>query len=274
MTEKPSCKRPNCPNVARTRGYCYKHAKLTQQPDPTRAECQHIIDQLHELGYTDRGMAIDTGVYHDTIFRFTSGKIDHFRRPTLDKLQALLDNPTPKFVPAWPYTRRIQALLAIGITVKEIAEACETDGRRIRAIATGEYPKVSRDLADTIRDYYETASLQPIKQPAPAYAARNWPYPAAWDDIDNPDEQPQGMPKAKNHLRRQRFTPQLQQRTQALVDYYGGVPKTGEATGLGRNRIYDFRAGTPETITVNDAARINRHYLRLPAHTPNHKDAA
>lgn len=92
--------------------------------------------------------------------------------------------------------RRIQALAAIGHSVPDIATHAGVSHRTLNGLdrTTRVTPAIARAIAET----YETLCMTPATHP---YALRNrriaarkgWPPPLAWDDIDNPHEQPKGV---------------------------------------------------------------------------------
>jgi len=90
--------------------------------------------------------------------------------------------------------RRIQALVALGWNLEEIAQACGRKGREWpREVMGSTY--VFERTAVLIENAYDHMSMT---IPTGAYRGRNrlraqrngWPPPLAWDDIDDPNESP------------------------------------------------------------------------------------
>lgn len=106
----------------------------------------------------------------------------------------------------WPVTaktitRRVRALVRLGWTAPRIAAACNVHHDTIIDIRRREPEFLSRKVKDGILKGYSALSMRipeaSSKQElagisrARNYAARmNWPAPLAWDDIDDPTEQP------------------------------------------------------------------------------------
>ncbi|QNE90292.1 hypothetical protein H0194_04765 [Corynebacterium incognita] len=262
-----TCKRARCTNKARRRGYCAKHAKLTQPAPTTREECQQVINHLLAQGWTEQGLSKAAGLQPDTIRLFTSGTNKTLRRNTLTRLQNL--NKHPKFVPSWPITRRLQALVSIGIPVKEIATNIEVGDSQIREWLRGEFPRISRLHAQNIRDYYQANQMRPVTEPAPKYRSKGWAPPLAWDDIDNPDCTPTEYHQEPKRLPRERKnTALLQQRARTIAQTYG-LKAGAELLKLPTGRLRAIKCGDVKWLSENEASRITHHYKRLPAHNPN-----
>lgn len=104
-------------------------------------------------------------------------------------------------VPSLGATRRVRALRALGWSVTVQAEFCGLDYRQLYDI--GRFDTCYRRTHDQIAAMYERLAMQlpPTSTQSQKHsvtktrrtAKRNgWPPPLAWDDIDNPDEQPRG----------------------------------------------------------------------------------
>lgn len=98
------------------------------------------------------------------------------------------------YVDATGARRRLQALNAIGWTFEDLAPRLHTKPSHLRAIARGaeSAQKLYRTTADRITDLYR----QLAGVPGPSQisrsraAAKGWLSPVWWDNIDDPDEQP------------------------------------------------------------------------------------
>lgn len=109
-------------------------------------------------------------------------------------------------VPAVGTTRRLQSLFALGWTSTDIAARLGVGHARVGHLATtGKQDRVLRDTAAKVAAVYDelcmTIPQDPDEPPSPRHcrvhdrqrriaARRGWAPPLAWDDIDDPDEQP------------------------------------------------------------------------------------
>ena len=111
------------------------------------------------------------------------------------KLDALRGNP--RTVPAIGIVRRIHALHALGWSGRQIADAAGASINTLRAMQYHDSERVHRATADRVIAAYESLAM---RRPDGGYADRQrtmarrkgWAPPLAWDDIDDPDEQPTG----------------------------------------------------------------------------------
>lgn len=111
--------------------------------------------------------------------------------------QRILDahRGTPRRVPALGTLRRIQALHAIGHTGPEIAAAAGLSIGTLRSIQHHASTTVHRGTAEAVTATYDRMSMT---RPNGRYSERarraaerkGWPPPLAWDNPDDPDEQP------------------------------------------------------------------------------------
>lgn len=94
-------------------------------------------------------------------------------------------------VPALGAMRRIQALRAIGYTVKQLSEATGLSEVYLSQLSLGvRSTRLSREIDQRIREVYRTLCVQPLHKSYSAKRARlaaqkhGWYPPMAWDDID------------------------------------------------------------------------------------------
>lgn len=101
---------------------------------------------------------------------------------------------SPASVPVIGTLRRVQALRALGYSAHQIAEAGGLPWRTIDSLGRGS--SVYRATAERIAKAFDRLSMQPLPTGrAAAYnrtiARKNgWPPPLAWNNPDDPDEQP------------------------------------------------------------------------------------
>lgn len=104
----------------------------------------------------------------------------------------LLRNDRGDRVDATGSTRRLQALAWLGHPYGDISELADVTSDRLRFIGSGNTNIVRPEEARKIAAAYRALSVKPgrLKQIATVARTKGWHGPAAWDDIDNPDEQP------------------------------------------------------------------------------------
>lgn len=103
-------------------------------------------------------------------------------------------------VPAWPVRRRLQALMAIGYTTLQLAEATGFQDSWIQHIASSErYTSVLRERDAKVREVYRMYYLQPChndnwiaRRTRANSVKRGFIPPLAWNDIDDLNDVPEG----------------------------------------------------------------------------------
>lgn len=140
-------------------------------------------------------------------------------------------------VPALGYQRRLQALKAIGYTWAQVGEATGVPRATLQQIARGNYTRVSKVLAGKIEQGYRELYLQPqhatsSARKARAYAIRfGWAPPLAWNDIDDPNEEPKGVKD------RALTAEDVRHIRQMVRNGYASQTEMGERYGLSRASI-------------------------------------
>jgi hypothetical protein len=100
-------------------------------------------------------------------------------------------------VPATGFRRRVQALMALGWYQMEVAQWMGVSKDNLNQMMRTQ-GKVRRRSHDAMVEVYEAHAMtvppdDPGRQRARRYAAKQgWAPPLAWDDIDNPQEVPNG----------------------------------------------------------------------------------
>lgn len=118
------------------------------------------------------------------------------------RYDTILGRP-PRTLDAQGTQRRIQALVAIGYTFREIAERLGVSHDRARGLATRPTQFVRRTTADDVAAVFEELCMKPAPEGwhssyAKTTARRNgWLPPLAWLDIDDPDERPDAGKEAR-----------------------------------------------------------------------------
>lgn len=194
MTEL--CARPSCGRrkTKASHGFCHAHAEAYGLVNgfipatPTRTIINHLLDN----GWSRNTIAAAAGVSMATISRAASGEFDRVRVRTAKKVAALADAPAPHphRVDAWPYQRRLQALQAAGYTQPTIARMFNIPSATVSRVTTGMVDQVSVEVAERIIEAWEHWYTLPVGKPTPMAKRCGWVTPMAWDDIDDPEEQP------------------------------------------------------------------------------------
>lgn len=104
---------------------------------------------------------------------------------------------TPRRVPALGAVRRVRALQALGWSQTQIGQAMRCSQDAVSRLAIGGQEWMLQDKFDrTEATYAELSMTAPRGVQARRVRAmarsRGWAPPLAWDDIDDPDEQPIG----------------------------------------------------------------------------------
>ena len=122
-------------------------------------------------------------------------------RPEFSAALLAIENPRPERVPGLGASRRIRGLQALGHRPAVLAEALGVSERRISQFANLAEPVIMRETHDRIAALYARLSMV-LPEPKDARDAHNiamcrrraqrrhWLPPLAWDDVDDPAEQP------------------------------------------------------------------------------------
>lgn len=158
--------------------------------DRTRAH----VEQLLGAGWTLRAIAeasglsssaLDNVLHRNHLVRVTTARALLALKP-----RAILDRANPAgFVPALGARRRIRAMMALGWTH---AHMKEQSGIRTALVLNQRGDLIARATHDAIDVMYEALcmTLGPSERTRTRAAAAGYAPPLAWDDIDDPDEQP------------------------------------------------------------------------------------
>lgn len=98
-------------------------------------------------------------------------------------------------IPAIGTVRRIQALVRMGWPMPVLSERLgAATPQTIQNLARKPRARIRVATAQKIAALYDELAMTPGPSRVSATRARNrgWPAPLAWDDIDNPNERPQG----------------------------------------------------------------------------------
>lgn len=164
---------------------------------PTARIISHI-GVLNKAGWTNGEIAETAGVDRRTIHNILHGYVTNTHLPTASAILQLRPEDAPNRVPAIGTTRRIQALAVMGWPISHIADLAGIRGTQVNELMAGRRKRIPRDQAEAVDRVFRERWMQPGPNARTrTIAARNGWVPAlAWDDIDNPDEQPTGLRKA------------------------------------------------------------------------------
>lgn len=114
------------------------------------------------------------------------------------RYDAILGRPA-RTMPAIGTQRRAQALVALGYTFGDIARELGVSHDRGRALCVRQLAYIRTTTAIAVADLYERLCMTPAPDGWHASYARTvatrhgWAPPLAWDNIDDPNEQPSGL---------------------------------------------------------------------------------
>lgn len=164
---------------------------------PYRAKVQALL----VAGATMETIAAATGLTHSAVGYLADGttrKVRAYTWRALDEL-TLADcvAVTTGHGPPVGTIRRIQALMTLGWTHREMTAR---SGVQTRRVVSGSPARVTARTRDAIERLYRDLCMTPGPSPSAARRARAAGHapPLAWDDIDDPTEQPTGCTNQKD----------------------------------------------------------------------------
>lgn len=170
---------------------------------PRLKDAAPTVEQLnywHNLGWSYSAMSAACGIKYEHLQHIATGGAAKLQRKTVAAIAGMdLTGVTGGCqVPAYGVIRRLKALKALGWTWPQIGEASGLNGKTLRSFVAKGGAYTTADTMQAIRAAYaQLGSTRPdgtYADKARTYAARNgYAPPAAWDDIDDPDEEPQGI---------------------------------------------------------------------------------
>jgi transcriptional regulator with XRE-family HTH domain len=205
----------DCGRKATRRGLCRNHYEthrtrqkaygrwetLYVDADPVRAHVQ----ALRAAGVGSRKLNELSGVSRTSITALMTGRPFRGTGPSRQVYKATADKLLAVPVPSGYHgralganiggcgtTRRLQALVAIGYTQHTLCRFLGISDTNASKLFTGRQTRVTTATAARVAELYDGLSMTP----GPSQPARNrakklgWPPPLAWDDIDDPDENP------------------------------------------------------------------------------------
>ncbi|GGM05912.1 hypothetical protein GCM10010099_22620 [Streptomyces cinereus] len=193
----------NCPPCRTARNRHQKQLRvnkaLGRSPFTSPAIAQAHIQELHHTMSWDT-LAAATGVQYSNLVAIYHGQRKKIRRDTEAKILAV-KAPTKgdrgQYIDVTSTMRRVRALACVGHSYATISAAAGTSPNRIMSIANGRQPTIRRDLAERIAAVYQQLAFAPpaankhTSRTRNVALAKGWHGPLAWDDIGDPDCQPE-----------------------------------------------------------------------------------
>lgn len=151
---------------------------------------QHLLD-LQAAGVGADAIAKHAQVGRQTVQKIRNGTQGRVSRPVADRLLAVTSKHADK-LPVWPVARRLQALNALGYTARRMATDLGFTEEVLSDLLGGKRTYVLRPTTNKVAAYYEARHMTPGGNTFSVNSARRRGYlpPLAWDDIDDPNEQP------------------------------------------------------------------------------------
>lgn len=187
------CRRDECRTADRIYRKSYELRRLSGIPRhiPGPVVAAHLR-LLIDSGRTIRRIAAQSGVSERAINYILNGQAKVTRPKALALLAIQPLNEAPRVDPTGTI-RRIQALAAIGRPIVWTAEQAGYHPSYLFSILAGHVHSIPRHMAHRFAVLYREYSHQAgASEYTRSVARRNgWHGPLAWDDLDDPNEQPE-----------------------------------------------------------------------------------
>lgn len=176
-------------------GYCRGHAAHYRRPDPPLVEVQQHLRALHAAGAQSREIADAAGVARRTVSRTLNARPEARVGMAVRWALVGVGGEVIGTVPRWRAVRRARSLIAAGASLADVSERAGWHEQTLTMYLAAPYVgRVSRAAFDGLDEAWREAEGRPVRPPAddvpPWMVQRQWPVPAAWDDIDAPDDDP------------------------------------------------------------------------------------
>ncbi|MFE0808171.1 hypothetical protein ACFW34_11895 [Streptomyces sp. NPDC058848] len=166
---------------------------------PTTPVIQHI-HTLRKGGWTNTEIADTAEVDRRTIHNILHGEVATVHQRTITSILKLRPEDAPNRVPAIGTRRRLEALAVMGWPISHIGAEAGIYGTQVTEIVVGRRQRIPRDQAEAVARIFREKALTPgpSKRTRTIAAQNGWVSALAWDDIDDPDEKPQGLKRRRN----------------------------------------------------------------------------
>lgn len=187
----PECAQENYRYMSRLR--LDHHRGQRRRTDATQS--RHHIERLIAANWTQAQIARAAGITHHVIGDIRRGRQVVANSTALAILSVPI-GPAPPDVRDTDATgtmRRLRALVAIGWPIDQLAPQFGIFSTALGNIARGELERVRITTADTVALHYQQLSRRPGPSNRGRILARKkgWHGPLAWDDIDDPNCEPE-----------------------------------------------------------------------------------
>lgn len=198
-----TCACVDCDLDRRRKHKRYSTARPYRIPSDTAWE---VLEDRIEQGWTGRAIASACGLppyyFHSHLADYRRGRKRHLG-PNLALMIHNMSRPTEGHVGALVSRRKLQALARIGYSLPILHEETGVKVTTLSMIRSRN-ERCTAAVANAIADAYDRLHMTPGGNDAAAGFAREqgWPPPLAYDDIDDPDDQPSGARDAQQIDRR------------------------------------------------------------------------
>lgn len=150
------------------------------------------VYQLLDAGWDRSEIADAARISRKTVYNVLDSDLRTVRATTAAALLKLRPEDAPSLRPALGAMRRVRALSAMGWTLRWTAERAGISETGLRDICSGRTKTVGRDRFDAIDRVYRAYSMRlgPSDVARRSARAKQWVTAAAWNDIDDPADQP------------------------------------------------------------------------------------
>jgi DNA-binding NarL/FixJ family response regulator len=160
-----------------------------------RAAALQRLAEWENAGYSVGFMAQAAGIRKATLDRHIAGKRSQISHATARKIMAAnVDAVTVGgFIPSVGTVRRLRALTVMGWSMSAIAERTGIKESTLHALRDPAHRFTRPMYAKAVADAYEALSMTHggCRYAATRAVRKGWLPPLAWDDIDDPGENPQ-----------------------------------------------------------------------------------
>lgn len=160
-----------------------------------------------EAGYSQAVLSSLIGVGHRTadamIRDARAGRQRPIHHATARRILAAPEHPDAGgFIPSHGTWRRLQALTVMGWSMADLATRCDVKESTLHALRDPKHRTTRPRFATVVERLYDELSGKrgPCQYAATRALRKGWAPPAAWDDIDNPTETPQGVGRSTLRL--------------------------------------------------------------------------
>lgn len=165
---------------------------------PTAPVIQHI-HALKKAGWTNPEIADTAGVDRRTVYNILHAYVAQVHQRTAAAILALRPDDVPNRVPSLGTRRRMEALAVMGWPLAHIGREAGIHGTQVAELMAGRRKRIPRAQAEAVARIFRRRWMKPgPSQAARTIAARNgWVSALAWNDIDDPEETPKGLPRRR-----------------------------------------------------------------------------